>query len=112
MAVILHCKTLLGLPLHVLRLLTFLIFFSTTAVFAQNTLHFLIKDSLTNEPLPGATALLEGTTNGAASDAHGIIIQQNIPEGKVRITFSLLGYNKKTIELASSASTTTILLSQ
>lgn len=63
-----------------------------TAVFGQNTLHTVIKDSETQEPLMGATAFIEGTTNGVVSDMDGHIELKNIPNGEHTIVYSYLGY--------------------
>lgn len=63
-----------------------------TTVFGQNTFKAVIKDSETKESLIGATAVLQGTTNGASADANGIIEIKNIPDGKQIIMFTYIGY--------------------
>ena len=66
----------------------------TTTAWGQNTFKAIIKDSLTNEVLIGATAVLKGTTNGASSDVNGMIEIKNIPNGTQTIIFSYISYEK------------------
>ncbi len=62
--------------------------------FAQNTFKAILKDSLTNEALIGATAVLKGTTNGSSADGNGKIEIKSIPNGTQTIVFSYIGYKK------------------
>lgn len=64
-------------------------------VFGQNSLKVVIKDSETKEPLIGATAVLEKTTKGASADVTGMLIIENIPDGKQLIVFSYVGYETR-----------------
>ena len=64
-------------------------------VFGQNSLKVVIKDSETKEPLIGATAVLEKTTKGAIADVTGMLIIENIPDGKQLIVFSYVGYETR-----------------
>ena len=66
-----------------------------TAVFGQNTLNTIIKDSETQEPLIGATAVVQGTTNGVIADIDGNIELKNIPDGEQIIVFSYIGYETR-----------------
>lgn len=68
-----------------------------TISFAQNQYKASVFDSLSKEPLIGATLFLNGTTNGTTSDASGKAILTNIPDGQHRIVISYIGY--KTVEL-------------
>jgi hypothetical protein len=68
-------------------ILLLLVAFNITTVFAQNSFRAIIKDSETKEPLIGATAIVEGTTNGSTADTSGLIIISNIPYGKQEIQF-------------------------
>jgi outer membrane receptor for ferrienterochelin and colicins len=74
-------------------LLTALLY--TSAVYSQNTFKAIIKDSKTNETLIGATASLQGSTIGTASDTSGLITLSKIPDGKHVIKFSYLGYETR-----------------
>jgi len=70
--------------------------FYTAVAHSQNTFKAVIKDAGTNQPLAGATALLQGTATGAAADTAGLISLTNIPNGKQLITFSYIGYLPRT----------------
>ncbi len=75
-------------------ILLLLVAFNITTVFSQNTFKAIIKDSETKEPLIGASAILEGTTNGATADINGLITISNIPNGKQEIQFRYIGYEE------------------
>jgi outer membrane receptor for ferrienterochelin and colicins len=63
--------------------------------YAQNTFKAILKDAKTNEILIGATASLQGSTLGAASDTSGLITLSKIPDGKRVIKFSYVGYESR-----------------
>jgi len=70
-----------------------LFFFSVTAGFAQTgTIRGTIVDAKTNEPLIGASVLVEGTTNGAAADLDGHYTIQNVPAGTYSLVASYVAY--------------------
>src|SRR5450759_1844746 len=75
-----------------MRLLISILLFIPLFLNAQNTFKVKVKDSLTNEPLIGSSAVLEGTTNGSSADINGGIVIKNIPDGKQTIVFSYIGY--------------------
>jgi hypothetical protein len=64
-------------------------------VFAQNTFKAIIKSKTENETLIGATAIVQGTTNGASADANGFIEIKNIANGKQIIVFSYIGFESE-----------------
>ena len=76
-------------------LLSLLAIFFTSLAFGQNTLKAIIKDGESNETLIGATAIVQGTTNGASADQNGFIEINNIPDGKQLIIFRYIGYQEK-----------------
>jgi TonB-dependent starch-binding outer membrane protein SusC len=45
-----------------------------------------------NQPLPGATVTINGTTNGAAADADGNYVIKNIKTGSYTLTAKFVGY--------------------
>ncbi len=67
---------------------------------SQNTFTAIIKDSLANELLSGASAKINGTSNGSIADKEGKIIITNIPNGKQTIVFSYIGYEKLELEFS------------
>ena len=77
-------------------ILTLLAIIYTSLAFGQNTFKAIIKDSESKESLVGATAILQGTTNGASTDQNGFVEIKNIPDGKQIIIFRYIGYEEKT----------------
>lgn len=63
-----------------------------TENFSQNSFKCLVKDSTTNEIIPGATIILNTTTNGSSTGKDGIGIIKNIPSGENFITITAIGY--------------------
>ena len=63
---------------------------------AQYTFSCIVRDSTTKESLPGVNVVLAGTTNGAATDANGKAVLNNIPSGIHTLQFSFVGYKTKT----------------
>ncbi|SFB27407.1 TonB-linked outer membrane protein, SusC/RagA family [Algoriphagus aquimarinus] len=55
-----------------------------------------------NEPIPGVTILVKGTTNGAVTDLDGSYSLSNIPEGAV-LVFSFIGYAKQEVAVGSQS---------
>lgn len=74
----------------------FIALFYTVIAYSQNTFKAIIKDGKTSEPLTGATAILQGSTKGAAADAAGLVMLTGIPDGKQILKFSYLGYETRT----------------
>jgi len=73
-----------------------ILLFSVALGYSQNTgkLAGSIKDKETNEPLYGATVMIQGTTLGAATDMNGDYFIINIPPGNYKVTASFVGYTK------------------
>ncbi|MBE9584279.1 TonB-dependent receptor [Mucilaginibacter sp. JRF] len=67
----------------------------TTISNAQNTFKAIIKDSRSGEALAGATALLQGSNNGASADTNGMVTLTNVPNGKQVIMLSFTGYQTR-----------------
>ena len=84
-----------------------------SAVSAQSRLiKGTIKDSKTNETLPGVTVLVEGTTNATVTDVKGTYSINVEGEGK-KLIFSSVGYvtqavaaDKETIDVSLAMNTT------
>lgn len=51
-----------------------------------------VKDTTTNEALPGVNVIVEGTTIGAASDIDGRFVIRGVPPGNYRVRATLIGY--------------------
>jgi TonB-dependent receptor len=77
-----------------------MIIFSLTAS-AQNTgtLRGKIIDAHSNDELPGANIIIEGTSIGTTTDIRGEYRLSNVPVGKRIVVFSYLGYESIRIEI-------------
>src|SRR5687767_14189282 len=67
--------------------------------FSQNNFKATIKDKETQEPLPGATALIQGTTIAATANEEGTLEIQEVPNGQQTIEFSFIGYESQTLTI-------------
>ncbi|MEM6336309.1 MAG: carboxypeptidase-like regulatory domain-containing protein, partial [Bacteroidota bacterium] len=69
-----------------------------------------VTDASTGEPIPGVTVILDGTTQGAASDAEGRYVIIGITPDVYNVRFSFVGYTPKVIQNVqiTSARTTTL----
>ncbi|MEJ2545339.1 MAG: mucoidy inhibitor MuiA family protein [Calditrichaceae bacterium] len=58
-----------------------------------------ITDETTGDPLPGANAVLAGTTLGSSSDMDGKFYITNVPQGRYSLEISYIGYQSVKIHL-------------
>ncbi|MEP2668649.1 MAG: TonB-dependent receptor [Cyclobacteriaceae bacterium] len=86
----------------ILSLLTTLVI---SAACAQNNFTAFIKDSETNEPLVGATAIVQGTSMGATADVNGLVEINDVPNGQQTIEFRFIGFEpqRKTFQFPLSS---------
>ncbi|HEX9005990.1 MAG TPA: TonB-dependent receptor [Bacteroidota bacterium] len=56
-----------------------------------------VKDAQSGEALVGASVILQGTTQGAATNIDGYYVILNIPPGSYTLLSSAVGYNKRII---------------
>lgn len=80
-------------------------------VSAQNRVAIIVKDSVTEQPLAGASLLFDKNT--LLTDKNGVTIFQNIPTGLQQISCSFMGYETKSVNLIftlTQADTIEILL--
>src|SRR5688500_8032838 len=61
----------------------------------QNIFKVIVLDKETQEPLPGATANIQGTTIGGSANESGLIEIPDVPNGNHAIEFSFLGYEQQ-----------------
>ncbi len=91
-------------------LLLFLSFgFFPAAGFGQGTLRGTVLDSVTNEPLLGANVFVPGTALGGVTDREGVYRLVGLPEGRVKLKFSYIGYKSREIEITFTAGAATPL---
>lgn len=77
------------------KILLLLLIFISQVVTAQQSLVIYVKDSLTNEPLFGATVMIKGTENGASADVEGKIILKNVPLENSSFIVRMVGYHER-----------------
>lgn len=82
--------------LSILSVLLFFLVFPVYAYSQTGTIKGKILDAQTNEPLIGASVLIEGTTNGAAADLDGNYIIQNVDAGTYTLIASYVAYQSET----------------
>ncbi len=75
--------------------LTLFFILCSIAPFAQNTFTAQIKDTISGEPLIGASIALKGTAIGTMADTQGKLTLDNIPNGEQTLMFSFIGYETK-----------------
>ena len=79
-----------------LSVLLFFLVISFTALSQTGIIKGKISDAKTNEPLIGASVLVEGTTNGDAADLDGNYLIQNVATGTHTLIVSYVSYNQQT----------------
>lgn len=67
-----------------------------SAAHAQNSLTVLVKDDKTQQPLAGASVVLQKAQSGASTGADGLVTLKNIPNGPQTISFSFAGFETVT----------------
>ncbi|HEY4799174.1 MAG TPA: TonB-dependent receptor [Bacteroidia bacterium] len=63
----------------------------------QNRLIIFIKDSVTQEVLPGVSVMTSSGKTGGTTDAAGKLILKSIPDGRQLIKISYVGYKSKNV---------------
>jgi len=82
------------------NLLFVAMFFITAAVLGQTKITGTVVDE-TNQPLPGASVLVKGTTNGTSTDFNGkFTLQAKSNAGNLVVSF--IGYKAKEVAFSSS----------
>ena len=69
-------------------------------IFAQSSgkIAGVVKDKATGDPLPGVNIVVEGTSQGSASDVDGYFVILNVPVGVVNLRATYIGYKDVVIE--------------
>ena len=68
---------------------------ASNLLYAQNIVSGKIVDAVTSEPLPGVSIMVQGTTQGTASDQQGNFSLETT--GKNALVFSFMGYRQTTL---------------
>lgn len=72
-------------------------FLSTFLLSQTGKISGVVVDSKTGETLPGATAMIEGTSKGAQADFDGKFTINNVTPGKITLVVSYISYTSKKI---------------
>jgi len=91
------------------KLLLFLLIFPI-GIFAQNTLKGVVLDGTSQQPLPSATIVIEGTNIVTSTDFDGNFSLPNLKKGQ-KLIFSYLGFKDQTL-VYENQSTVTITLQE
>ncbi len=71
---------------------------ASALAWAQNgSIRGKVLDDITNQPIPFATVVIQGTSTGASTDFDGNYVIENLEPGLVNIEASYVGYTKRTI---------------
>ncbi|MGI8950788.1 MAG: SusC/RagA family TonB-linked outer membrane protein [Chitinophagaceae bacterium] len=100
--------------LHYLKFafFSFLIFINSSAFAQQRIIKGTVTDTKTNVPLNGATISVKNSSKSTITDENGKFELNNVPEGKLSIVVSFVGYTKKTVEAAADQQTIEVKLQQ
>jgi len=86
-----------------------LVLISSTAMFGQATLTGKVVDD-SNQPLPGASIVVKGTTNGVSTDFDGnFTLTAKATSGSVLVSF--VGYTPRTVKFNGAKNLGSIMLS-
>ncbi|HEY9166577.1 MAG TPA: DUF2012 domain-containing protein [Candidatus Kryptonia bacterium] len=58
-----------------------------------------VRDATTDEPLPGATVMLEGTSMGAATDLDGRFVIRDVPPSSYTVRITYVGYQTEEMQV-------------
>jgi TonB-dependent starch-binding outer membrane protein SusC len=75
-------------------LITSMLIFSVSVVFAQRKVSGKVTDSSNGDALPGASITVKGTSTGVTTDASGAY-SISVPNNNATIVFSFVGYTQK-----------------
>lgn len=92
------------------NLLFVVLFFATAAILGQTKITGTVVDE-TNQPLPGASVLEKGTTNGTSTDFNGKFTL-NAKSNSGVLVVSFIGYTKREIAFSSTMNTFTVKLKE
>jgi iron complex outermembrane receptor protein len=92
-------------------ILIFFVLFLYIKVNAQNQIKGKVTD-INNEPLIGATVYLPELNKGTITNQAGEYLMNNVPNGKIKIQFSFVGYNTemRTIDISQPENELNVLL--
>jgi outer membrane receptor for ferrienterochelin and colicin len=81
------------------KLLALAMFLASATIFAQGTITGTVIDSEMNAPLPGATVVVGGTSNGTTTDFDGKFTL-NVAKANGAIEISFVGFDRKAVRFS------------
>ena len=95
--------------LSILRLVTAILFLFSSEVLAQSlSISGKVIDKNSQEPVIGASVLIEGTSNGTITDLDGNFMLSNVPS-KGSLVVSYIGYATQTLPINGRTSFSVVL---
>jgi TonB-dependent SusC/RagA subfamily outer membrane receptor len=85
------------------------VFCSISGLYAQRTITGTIRDAKTNEPVPGATIMVKGTSTGTISEADGTF-EIRVPNENQELEVSYIGYEGQLVAVTDKMNVVNILL--
>lgn len=76
-----------------------LLLFAAGNIYSQHSVSGTVVDSNTNQPVIGATVLIQKPERGTITDISGEFIIENISEGTYDLVISSLGYGTQTLKI-------------
>ena len=86
------------MPTRLLQFSLFLLFLPCLALAQDGKIAGTVVDRTTQEPLPGATVVIEGTTRGAATSVSGEFVILDIAPGTYALRISFVGYGSQVVQ--------------
>lgn len=80
-------------------ILSLAVLFMTTVIYGQSSVSGTLVDNADNEPLIGASVLVQGTSTGALSDVDGNFKIMNLENGSYTLVVSYVGYTDQNINV-------------
>jgi iron complex outermembrane receptor protein len=78
--------------------LIFIALLTSYITYSQNTVNFHVTEE-SDEPLIGATIIIEGSVQGAITDINGKATIDNVPNGEISFVISFIGFEENHITL-------------
>jgi iron complex outermembrane receptor protein len=78
--------------------LIFIALLTSYITYSQNTVNFYVTEE-SDEPLIGATIVIEGSSQGAITDIDGKATIDNVPNGEISFVISFIGFEEYHITL-------------
>lgn len=79
-------------------------------IFAQHNFSCIVKDAESKELLQGVSAKIDNSNKAAASDNNGSIVFKNLAAGKIRISFSYVGYESQTVNFTIPGNDSVVII--